>query len=183
MKLDRNQFLLLATAIGAATAATGAKSFPEDQSNGTEEQDQTGGACDGDTGQTGRAKYCPIAEGRRKGCLDWSFCDDVSLKAASELRYFDCLASSPVNSCVAEGTATPYIRCGQQVVNHACADPGAATACQRAQRACRGHQGAMMQSCATYLTPMTTAARNQFVSCMVEGCDDYQFKSCTQYLR
>jgi hypothetical protein len=179
-RLDRNQFLMLATAIGAATAATGAKTFPpvEEQP----EQDQAS-ACDGDTGQTGRAKYCPIAEGRRKGCLDWTMCDDPGLKAASELRLFDCLAGTPTNACVAESAASPYVRCAQQVVNHACADPAAAQTCQRVQRACRGHQGSMMQNCATYVTPMTSTGRNNFVSCMVEGCDDYQFKSCSQYMR
>jgi len=189
-RFDRNQFLLLATAIGAATAATGAKTYPEqteEQSLRTddEEQDQAAGACDGDTGQSGRAKYCPIAEGRRKGCLDWTFCDQsMGLKAASELRLFDCLAQAPVNSCSVEGTTTPYLRCGQQVVNHACPDPGAAATCQRVQRTCaRGGAGSMMQSCVNYVTPMTAAGRSAFVSCMVEGCDDDVFKGCLLYMR
>jgi hypothetical protein len=178
-RLDRNQFLLLTAAIGAATAATGTKSYA------TEEDpvpDQTA-TCDGDNGQTGRAKYCPIAEGRHKGCLDWSYCEDKGLKAASELRYFDCLAAAPANACSVEGTATPFIRCAQQVVNHACPDPGAAATCQRVARACRGRQGTMMQSCSTYVTPMSAAGRNAFVSCMVEGCSDDMFTSCTQYMR
>src|SRR5450755_1609439 len=118
MGFDRNQFLLLAGAIGAATAATGAKSYSIDDQKIEAEPDQTG-ACDSDTGQTGRAKYCPIAEGRRKGCLDWSMCGDVGLKAASELRLFDCLASSPVNACTVEGSTSAYMRCSQQVVNRA----------------------------------------------------------------
>jgi hypothetical protein len=186
-RFDRNQFLLLATAIGAATAATGAKTFPETVTSEAatrddEEQDQTAGACDGDTGQTGRAKYCPMAEGRRKGCLDWTFCDDTGLKAASELRLFDCLATSPVNSCSVEGATTPFVRCSQQVVNHACADTAATATCQRVQRTCGRAAGSMMQSCTTYVTPMTSAGKAAFVSCMVEGCSDDAFKACTLYM-
>src|SRR3954467_14303794 len=99
MKLDRSQFLLLATAIGATVTGTAAKTYDPPIStlakpgDGAEEDDVA--TCDGDTGQTGRAKYCPIAEGRRKGCLDWVSCDDSHLKAASEVRLFDCLATKP----------------------------------------------------------------------------------------
>jgi hypothetical protein len=179
-RLDRNQFLLLATAIGAGTAATGSKAY--DEGNDQPEQDQAA-ACDGDTGQTGRAKYCPMSEGQRKGCLDWMFCDDSTLKAASELRLFDCLAHVPTRACVSEGATSPYLRCAQQVVNHACPDPGAAATCQRVQHACRGQVGSLMASCTTYLTPMTAAGRTAFASCMVEGCDDYEFMSCSHYMR
>ncbi len=110
--------------------------------------------------------------------------DDLGLKAASELRYFDCLASSPTSSCSTEG-AGAFLRCSQQVVNHACPDPIVAQTCQRAARVCGGRQGPMMQqSCAIYLAPLSAAGRTQFTSCMIEGgCSDDQFKSCVPYLR
>jgi hypothetical protein len=186
MKLDRNQFLLLATAIGAA-ATTAAKTYDPApvstlaKSDEAEEDDVA--ICDGDTGQTGRAKYCPIAEGRRKGCLDWVFCDDSHLKAASEVRLFDCLASKPTNSCSAEGTMTVFERCGRDMSAHACADPQAAQVCQKVSRACNGHQGSMMGSCTSFVAPLNATGKAQFASCMVEGCDDYQFKSCLGYMR
>jgi len=176
-RFDRNQFLLLATAIGAATTTMASKSYPDDV-----EQDQAG-ACDGDTGQTGRAKYCPMAEGRRKGCLDSSSCYDMGLKAASELRLFDCLAAAPTNACFVEGAPPARDRCVQQVVSHACADPLAAQVCQRVAQTCGRRSGSLMNSCATYLTPLTTVGRNNFRACMVEGCDDYQFKACTHYMQ
>jgi hypothetical protein len=179
MKLDRNQFLLLATAIGAAAATTGAKTYEDPIA----EQDQTGGACDGDTGQTGRAKYCPIAEGRRKGCLDWVFCDDSQLKAASELRLFDCLAAKPTNACSVEGAMSAYERCARDMTPHACTDPAATQVCQRVARGCGGHQGSMMGSCATWVSPLNATGKSSFAACMVEGCDDYQFKSCLGYVR
>lgn len=180
-RFDRNQFLLLAGAIGAATAAIGSKSYSNPE---TVEEDQTT-TCDGDTGQTGWSKYCPMSEGHRKGCLESGMCIDLGLKAGSELRYFDCLANAPTSACASEGAGNAYLRCSQQVVNHACADPLAAQTCLRATRVCGGQPGRMMQeSCAIYLTPLTPAGRSQFLSCMVEGsCGDDQFKSCVPYLR
>ena len=178
-RLDRNQFLLLAGAIGAATAAVGSKSY----SDGAVE-DQTA-TCDDNTGQSGWSKYCPIAEGHSKGCLDSNACVDLGLKAGSERRYFDCLASAPTSACATEGAGNPHLRCSQQVVNHACPDPTAAQTCQRASRVCNNQRGPLMQqSCEIYLTPLTPAGRTQFLSCMVEGsCSDDQFKSCVDYLR
>lgn len=191
MKLDKNQFLLLATAIGAAattaaktpeptsiTSASDGLAKPDDEA----EQD-TAGSCDGNTGQTGRAKYCPIAEGRRKGCLDWVSCDESNLKAASELRLFDCLAAASTNACAVEGSVSAYERCGRAMTAHACSDPTAGQVCQRVSRACSGHQGSMMASCATFVAPLTAAGKASFQSCMIEGCDDYQFKSCLGYMR
>ena len=185
-RFDRNQFLLLATAIGAATATLAAKPHEVVASTPTPDDDvepDEVSSCDGDTGQTGRAKYCPIAEGRRKGCLDWSMCTDLHLKAASELRLFDCLAASPTNACSSEGATTAFSRCALEVTSHACSDPGAAQACQRVARVCNGHQGPMMQSCAQWVAPLTSAGRTALVSCMVEGCDDYSFKGCLEYVR
>ncbi len=182
VRFDRNQFLLLATAIGAATTTMAAKSYPEERTGDEFEQDQLA-ACDGDTGQTGRAKYCPIAEGRRKGCIDSSMCSDMGLKAASELRLFDCLAASPTNACFVEGAPSARDRCAQSVVSHACADPTAAATCQRVAPRCGHRSGSMMQACAQYITPLNAAGRASFVSCMVEGCDDYTFKSCTRYMQ
>lgn len=187
MKLDRNQFLLLATAIGAAVTGTAAKSYDPPISTLSKaddaEEDQSGGTCDGDTGQTGRAKYCPIQEGRNKGCLDWSSCDDSHLKAASELRLYDCLATKQRNTCFTEGTMSAFERCARDMIPHACTDPQAAQVCQRVQRTCAGHMGSMMGSCSTWLAPLNAAGKTQFASCMVEGCDDYQFKSCLGYVR
>jgi hypothetical protein len=199
-RFDRNQFLLLAGAIGTATAALGAKGQPGEQTvdgsaaGGTSrtpnvEEDQTA-TCDGDTGQTGWAKYCPIAAGHRKGCLDNTSCVDLGLKAASELRYFDCLANTPTSACASEGggdpfVRNPHVRCSQQVVNHACPDPLAEQTCQRAGRLCGARPSPqMVESCAIYVTPLTSAGRSQFLSCMSEGsCDDDQFRSCVPYLR
>jgi hypothetical protein len=163
---DRNQFLLLAAAI--ATAATVLA-----------EEDQTGRACDDDTGRTGRAKYCPIAENGHHGCLTRRSCTGGPiLKAASELRLYDCLANA--TDC-SSGTAQSL--CGQQLAPHACADTSAETACQTARRACPGPQGAMMRSsCATYLAPLTAAGRTQFTSCIAEGCDDGNFTMCLGYM-
>jgi hypothetical protein len=178
MALDRNQFLLVAGAIAAATTTMASKSYPDE---GAPEQDQVG-ACDGPTGQTGHAKYCPIAEGRRKGCLDWSSCSDSGLKAASELRYYDCLAASPPNACFVEGAISARQRCSDQVVRNACADPLAAATCQRAARNCARNSGTLAL-CTQYVAPLTSAGRDSFTSCMIEGCSDFQqtFKRCIAY--
>jgi len=189
LKLDRNQFLLLATAIGAGVMGTAAKSYDPPVSSLSKqqddaEQDQSAGTCDGDTGQTGRAKYCPIQEGRNKGCLDWSACDDSHLKAASELRLYDCLAGKPRNTCFTEGAPmNAFERCARDMIPHACSDATSAQVCARVQRSCNGHMGSLMGSCATWLNPLNATGKAQFASCMVEGCDDYQFKSCLGYVR
>ena len=140
------------------------------------------------TGATGARQVLPRSpRGRRKGCLDWTMCSDTGLKGrVRDAPLSTCLAGSPANACSVEGATKLVLqRCAQQVISHACADPAATqTRCQRVARDVPVARARSMQtSCAAYVTPMTAAGRNAFVSCMVEGCEDYQFRACTLYAR
>ena len=66
------------------------------------------GACDDDTGDSGKTKYCPISE-TGAGCLDTTDCTTTRLKVGSELRYFDCLAATDIATCFSEGTPDPRV--------------------------------------------------------------------------
>jgi len=189
MKVDRSRFLLLTTALAAASAvgvmATGCTVTSTDKGTTT----PTPGV-DGSTADTGTDAY--VADGGDGGaCLDdtggAASCTGISTSCAAACEPYlanyksgvardiiSCLNSLP--TCEGTGAETQIANCVQLALAKTCDDPSATTFCTPMAESCGadgGTTGLELTACVGVAKGLNATGRAAFTTCVTEGTAGY----------
>jgi hypothetical protein len=187
MKVDRTRFLLLTTALSAATAigavATGCtvKSTEAPTVNPVTEDSGGGdGGYDAYTDGGGDASACYDNTGAAASCA----AANTSCTAACEryLTNYTAGVARGITECIiklptCEGADTEIAGCVQTALANACDDPTATTFCSPIVESCTadggGTSGIDLTECTDLAKGLSTAGRAAFTSCVTEGTAGY----------
>jgi hypothetical protein len=192
MNVDRARFLLLTTALSAATAvavsATGCSATSDTKDGGT-----TNTTPDTDSGTADSSTDAYAADGDTDGgaCLDdtglAATCDGVPADCSTICEHYlptfkkgvaraitGCLVKLP--TC--EGAQVEIANCVQNALGQACPDPTAEDYCNPLSEACGGADGgdAGMSTlpradCIDLAAGLNDTGRTAFTTCITEGAD------------
>ena len=198
MKVDRNRFLMLTTALAAATAVgamvTGCTVTSTDK--GTPPiTDCKNASCDAgndayvsEAGDGGDASACLTDDGVAPTCEGL----DVSCQAACAgyLANYKKGVARDITACLlklptCEGASTEIASCVQGALGRACDDPSTTSFCTPFVMSCGGDggdggpQSLDLGECKDVATGLNSAGRAAFTSCVTEGTAGYCIASPT----